>query len=112
MPDTVAQSTSNSISGSGDSTRQRWRGSERLEKWSRTEADGDRLDMLGSESSKPPMNHILSAGAAPVNLKRLPWVAHHARFSGVGRSGRAHVIRAEFSGPVPARRGARRQNIA
>src|SRR5579862_4105554 len=75
MPDTVAQSTSNSISGSGDSTRQRWRGSERLEKWSRTEADGDRLDMLGSESSKPPMNHILSAGAAPVNLKRLPWVA-------------------------------------
>jgi hypothetical protein len=73
MPDNVAQSTSNSISGSGYSTRQRWRGSDSTEKWSRTEADGARWDMRSSESSKPPMNHILSASAGLVNLKRLPW---------------------------------------
>src|SRR5438105_3908890 len=73
MPDNVAQSTSNRISGSGYSTRQRWRGSESAEKWSRTEADRGRWDMVSSESSKPPMNHIFSATAVPVNLERLPW---------------------------------------
>ncbi len=72
MPDNVAQSTSNSISVSGYSTRQRWRGSDNAEKWSRTEADRDGWDMGSSESSKPSMNHICSPSADPVNLKRLP----------------------------------------
>src|ERR1700691_1018986 len=73
MPDNVAQSTSSSISGNGYKTRQRWRGSDSAEKWSRTEADGRGCDMGGSESSKLPMNHIRSAAAAAhVNLERLP----------------------------------------
>ena len=74
MPESVAQSTNNKISGKGYRTRHRWRGSDNAEKWSSKDADRSEGDMEGSESSKSPMNHISSARAPPVNLKRLPWV--------------------------------------
>jgi hypothetical protein len=48
MPDNVAHSTSSRISDSGYSTRQRWRRADSAEKWSRTEADGGRWDMVSS----------------------------------------------------------------
>src|SRR5437667_11537685 len=66
MPDNVAQSTSNNISGSGYRTRQRWRGSDSAEKCSRIEDDGSRWHMEGSESSKPPMNHIFQPTPIPL----------------------------------------------
>src|SRR5580692_1328803 len=78
MPDNVAQSTSNNISGSGYNTRQRWRGSDSAEKWSRTEADGGRWDMASSESSKLPMNHILSAPTIPLTWGDCPWYRYPA----------------------------------
>src|ERR1700689_5533348 len=72
MPDNVAQSTSNNISGSGYNTRQRWRGSDSAEKWSRTEADRGRWGMASSESSKLPLNHILSAPPIPLTWGDCP----------------------------------------
>jgi hypothetical protein len=72
MPDNVAQRTSRSISGRGCNTRQRWRGSRNVEKWSSSEAESGEVDMDGSESSKPSMNHIPSTAVFVVNLKRLP----------------------------------------
>jgi hypothetical protein len=71
----VAQSTSNNISGSGYNTRQRWRGSDSAEKWSRTEADRGRWGMASSESSKLPLNHILSAPPIPLTWGDCPALA-------------------------------------
>jgi hypothetical protein len=65
------------VSGNGIQHRQRWRGSDSSEKCSRIKDEGSGWDMEGSESSKPPMNHIRSVGAKAVNLERLPWPTEH-----------------------------------
>ena len=77
----IAHNPSNKILGSGWTTPPALAGSERPEKWSRRLAEDGVCDMAGSESSKPPGNHIFRPWAEFINLKRLPYPQFEGRLT-------------------------------